>query len=84
MKCQPSGKRSQGRPLRRFLGRSWDQNRSRGPTPFKLYDDDDDDGDDDDDDDDVTNLMLGLFLIISVNAPGRTVCIMQKFCFIFK
>ena len=74
MKYQPCGKRSQGRPLKRFLGCWWDQNRSRGLKPYNLYIDDDDD-----DDDVVTKLMLGVFQIISINAPFRTVCVMQQF-----
>jgi len=36
----PTGRRNQGRPLKRLLD-TWDWNRSTsGPTPWKIYDDD--------------------------------------------
>ena len=38
----PTGRRNHGRPLKRLLD-TWDRNGStRGPTPWKIYDDDDD------------------------------------------
>jgi hypothetical protein len=35
---QPCGKRSQGRPLNRFLDCQWNQNKSRGLKSCRLYD----------------------------------------------
>jgi len=47
MKYYPTGRRNQGRPLKRLLY-TWDRNGSTsGPTPWQIYDDDDDDDDDD-------------------------------------
>jgi hypothetical protein len=40
--CSPTGRRNQGRPLKRLLD-TWDRNGSTsGPTPWQIYDDDDD------------------------------------------
>jgi hypothetical protein len=49
MKYQPCGKQSKGHTLKRLPDSHWDQNRSLGLKPFKLYDDDDDDDDNNDD-----------------------------------
>jgi len=53
----PTGRRNNGRPLKRLL-ETWDRNGSTSaPTPWQLYDDDDD-GDDDGDDDDDDVILL--------------------------
>jgi hypothetical protein len=53
-----TGRRNNGRPLKRLLD-SWDRKGSTiGPTPWQIYDDDNDDDDDDDDDERFVDLLV--------------------------